>query len=51
MLEQKDDNGYIKRVEKTGSTVGSNVTLENVVWLEVREKSKPHMEKKEPDRA
>ena len=43
--------GYIKRVEKTGSTVGSNVTLEIDVWLEVREKSKPHMEKKEPDRA
>lgn len=51
MLEQNDDNGYIKRVEKTGSTVGSNVTLENDVWLEVREKTKPHIEKKEPDRA
>lgn len=38
MLEQKDDNGYIKRVEKTGSTVGSNVTLDNDVWLEIREK-------------
>ena len=36
MLEQKDDNGYIKRVEKTGSTVGSNVTLDNDVWLEIR---------------
>ena len=51
MLEQKDDNGYIKRVELTGSTVGSNVKLENDVWLEIREKSKPHMEKKEPKRA
>lgn len=51
MLEQKDDNGYIKRVEKTGSTVGSNVTLDNDVWLEIREKSKLRMEKKEPKRA
>lgn len=51
MLEQKDDNGYIKCVEKTGSTVGSNVMLENDVWLEVREKAKPHIEKKEPKRA
>lgn len=51
MLEQKDDNGYIKRVEKTGSTIGSNVTLENDVWLDIHEKSKPHIEKKEPERA
>lgn len=51
MLEQKDDNGYIKRVEKTGSTIGSNVTLGNDVWLEIHEKSKTHIEKKEPERA
>lgn len=51
MLEQQDDNGYIKRVDKTGSTIGSNTTLDNDVWLEIREKSNPHIEKKEPDNA
>lgn len=51
MLEQNDDNGYIKRVEMSGSTVGSSVTLENDVVLEVVEIKKPHIVKKEPERA
>lgn len=51
MLERLDDTGYEKRVEKTGSTVGSNVVLDTDVWLEVRETAKPHIEKKEPEDA
>lgn len=47
MLEQNDDTGYYKLVNYTGSSIGTNVQIENDVALEVIETAKPHIKKEE----
>lgn len=50
MLELLDDTGYYKLVNYKGSSIGSNVQIENDVALEIDDTSKPHIKKEDIDR-